>query len=327
MDLFVLFSSSSSVFGVDRPGHLCIEQCFLDALASYRRTQGLPALSIGWGLWAGKEDGHGGPAPRDEAFGMGAMSTAQALSAMERLIGASTTQRVVVRMDWAHMGAAARKGAQAAPAFWTGCGPPRKWPRLRLYPRRGAGAACRPRRRARRCCELVRSVVAGVLGFFEPERAGRRAGVQRAGPRLADGGADPQPPAGRPGRGAVARRWPSTIRRWSGWSRICSPTCWIWRTARRAEAPGRPMADEPIAIVGAACRLPWRGRGSGGVLAAAGRRGGGHHRGAGRALGAADWYDPDPEARGRTYVTRGGFLREVDSVAMRPSSASRPGRR
>ncbi|WP_437669739.1 SDR family NAD(P)-dependent oxidoreductase [Sorangium sp. So ce131] len=81
------------------------------------------------------------------------------------------------------------------------------------------------------------------------------------------------------------------------------------RAAPRAARGADP--GEPIAIVGAACRLPggaedldayWRLLTDGRVVATdvpADR------------WDSAAWYDPDPQAPGRTYVKRGGFLRDV----------------
>jgi acyl transferase domain-containing protein len=83
----------------------------------------------------------------------------------------------------------------------------------------------------------------------------------------------------------------------------------------RAEAPAAASVtqDEPIAIVGAACRFPggaedldrcWQLL-AGGVVATT-------EVPASR-WKAADWYDADPETPNRTYVTKGGFLREVET--------------
>lgn len=101
LEMFVLFSSSASLLGSPAQANHAAANAFLDALAYYRCSHGLPGLSINWGAWTeiGAAVRHG-TTERVRKKGMGTISPRRGLQILEQLLRRHTPQIGVVPIDW-----------------------------------------------------------------------------------------------------------------------------------------------------------------------------------------------------------------------------------
>ncbi|AFY75730.1 polyketide synthase family protein [Pleurocapsa sp. PCC 7327] len=103
LDFFVSFSSAASLLGAPGQGNYAAANAFLDALAHYRRSLGLPGLSINWGAW-----GEAGMAAslgerereRMAAQGIEPIPLAQGLQVLGNLLAGSAAQVGVLPVNW-----------------------------------------------------------------------------------------------------------------------------------------------------------------------------------------------------------------------------------
>ena len=102
LDFFVLFSSLTALTPATEQANYSAANAFLDALACYRQSKGLPALSINWSIWS-----EVGMVARDMDIvelgkrGMAAIAPSEGLAALGHLMAQHQTQVIVAPIDWA----------------------------------------------------------------------------------------------------------------------------------------------------------------------------------------------------------------------------------
>ncbi|NES40467.1 type I polyketide synthase [Moorena sp. SIO2C4] len=103
LDFFVCFSSIASMLGSPGQSNYAAGNGFMDALAHYRRSMGLPGLSINWGAWASA-----GMAAslavqnqqRMESMGLSAIEPERGMQALGSLLSESQSQVGVFPVNW-----------------------------------------------------------------------------------------------------------------------------------------------------------------------------------------------------------------------------------
>nr|WP_308443428.1 SDR family NAD(P)-dependent oxidoreductase [Amycolatopsis bullii] len=171
---FVLFSSVAGVLGLPGQGNYAAANAFLDALAHHRRSRGLPALALDWGLWARSVEAGRTPEQVGQArVGGGAVAplpTGEGLRLLDVALGAGEPVLAPVALDLA----ALRTQGETLPKVFRALAP---------VTRRVAGAAAEadsrelvarlaalpPAERLDETVRLVRSYAAAVLGFAGPD--------------------------------------------------------------------------------------------------------------------------------------------------------------
>ncbi|NEP47792.1 MAG: SDR family oxidoreductase [Moorea sp. SIO3C2] len=103
LDFFVCFSSIASLLGSPGQGNYAAANAFMDTLADYRRSMGLPGLSINWGAWA-----QGGMASRLgsqhqsrlRTTGMNLITPEKGLQVLGELLSQPVSQVGVFPINW-----------------------------------------------------------------------------------------------------------------------------------------------------------------------------------------------------------------------------------
>ncbi|MFI1358050.1 SDR family NAD(P)-dependent oxidoreductase [Streptomyces sp. NPDC020898] len=126
LSAFVLYSGAVGLLGGAGQANYAAANTFLDGLAHHRRAQGLPAVSLAWGLWSAvsKLTGHLGDADlrRMARMGLTPMPTEQGLALFDHALDAAATGRepllCAMRLDGAALrGRGTEHGADALPVL------------------------------------------------------------------------------------------------------------------------------------------------------------------------------------------------------------------
>ncbi|WP_225798268.1 type I polyketide synthase [Streptomyces aculeolatus] len=325
LDAFVLFSSVAGMWGSGGQAAYAAANASLDALALSRRARGLTATSIAWGPWA--EGGMATPEDvkrRLSGQGLTALAPEPALAGLRQALSHDETYVGVADVDWERFHSLftlagpsalmndlpdvrALIAAQAADA--AGDAGSEAGTRLGRQVAELSDAEAN-----RHVLTLVRNEAAAVLGHTGREAVASHRAFKDLGfdsltamdlrTRLGTVTGLPLPATiafDHPTPHALARYLMDQV---SGERRPAGE--------HRAPSSAAVPTDDPVAIIGMACRYP------GGVASPEDLwqlvlRGGDAVSGfpTDRGWDLAALYDPDPDRQGTSYTRHGGFLRDV----------------
>ncbi|MBB5122497.1 acyl transferase domain-containing protein/acyl carrier protein, partial [Streptomyces eurocidicus] len=313
LEMFVLYSSVVGVLGNAGQANYGAANAFLDALAEQRHHEGLPATSVAWGPWA--EQGmatDGDLADRLSRDGLLPMAPDPALAALRQALAQGMANVTVADVDWTAY-ATALTAVRPSPLIGDlpevrqalGAGDRPREDRSPLRDRIGALPAAEQERVLLR---MVREEAAKTLGHPSPDTVDPRRAFREMG-------FDSLMAVELRNRvsAAAGLRLPATLL-------YDHPTCTDIAELLRTEilgtagsvalvAPSAAALDEPVVIVGMACRFPggvsspddlWRllSEGADAISPLPGDRGWDLDR----------LYHPDPDHQGTSYARDGGFL-------------------
>ncbi|MFF2545518.1 type I polyketide synthase [Kitasatospora sp. NPDC058063] len=329
LDAFVLFSSISGVWGSAVHGAYAAANAYLDGLAEDRRSRGLAATSVVWGIWS-PEGGAGGMAAElaEETLrghGVLFMPPAVAITGLQQVLDHDETVVVVADIDWDRF-ATVFTSARPSPLIGE---LPEVRTALAAEPEtggtgaQGTPSALRDRleplpaaERTRVLVDLVRTHAAAVLGHDSPDAVA-------PGRAFRDLGFDSLTAVDMRNRlnTATGLRLPVTVVfDYSSATALARRLETGLLGAAEEPATVRPLPssapaadDDPVVIVSMSCRYPggvrspedlWR-------LVADGRDAvSGLPSDRGWDLDAL--YDADPDRPGRSYAAAGGFVTDAD---------------
>ncbi|MEV5189992.1 type I polyketide synthase [Streptomyces werraensis] len=319
LDVFVVYSSVAGLSGGAGQGNYSAANAFLDGLMSHRRAAGLPGLSLAWGLWEQSLGMAGHLSAVDQArasrSGVLEISAAEGMELFDAALVSERALLVPVKLDLRTVRADASAGA-AVPHLLRGLVRTGRQQARAVAGTAGEGsllsdrlAGLVPAEQETLLLDLVRAQAAVVLGHTEPGGVRADMAFKDAGfdsltsvelrNRLREATGLKLPPTlvfDYPSPQALARY----LREEFG--EVAAP---------EATVPAVVAADanEPVAIVGMACRLP------GGVaspeqlwkLVAEGVDAVSDFP-EDRGWDLEGLFDPDPEQAGKSYTSQGGFL-------------------
>ncbi|MGB3438308.1 MAG: SDR family NAD(P)-dependent oxidoreductase, partial [Actinophytocola sp.] len=304
---FAMFSSAAAAFGSPGQSNYAAANAVLDALAGQWRADGVPALSLGWGLWARESAISGGLDRADLARIGGALTDDQGVALFDAALAGGLANTVPIRLDLA-----AFRRRNPVPALLRGLVRPplrRAAHGSQSLSRRLSGLPAAEREQL--LVDLVRGEVAAVLGHSSPSAIDQ-------GRAFNDLGFDSLTSVELRNRvnAATGLRLPTTLI-------FDHPTTSALAAYLAGELTGDhavttittsegDTGGDPVVIVGMSCRYPggiaspedlWR-------LVIAGADTTGDFPGD-RGWDLDALYDPDPDRPGTSYTRTGGFLADA----------------
>ncbi len=312
-ETFILFSSAAGIWGGTEQGCYAAANAHLDALASRLRARGCMALSVAWGLWAGQEGTRPEILDYFHRIGINSISPEIALSALQQSLDADDAQITIADVSWKQfleVFTARRSRLLLSELVAADPSAHSTTTTTAISEALAARLASQtPEQRLHTLTALVIDATAAVLAHPDPaaldtDRPFQDLGIDSLTALELRNSLSTQTGLSLPSTLVFDHPTPTQV--------AAHLEMLVSGTGAPALGPLARVAgrvDEPVAVVGMACRFPGGVDSAAGLwdLVAAGVDAVGGFP-ADRGWDLAGLFDPDPDAVGKTYTRAGAFL-------------------